>query len=753
MSVFSSTTESKAGTSHNSLFARAVLNYLLSGKLRVPAGHLPPAGHDVPDTFAGVGVATGEDQAVDDYVIDRLNEAGIRDVRLDFSYGDGEGPTGRFLDALCAQSLPHPFRIMLHLVQPCATARQMEAAAAHDAWRSFVAATLDRFGSRVELVEVGSTVNRKRWAGYTLAGFLAMWEIAHHEVRTRGIRLAGPSVTDFEPPFNIGLLSLLQRRKQLPDVHTDNLFSERCTEPERYDHKVFGRRLAPLFRVNLIKKARLLQKIGADFGVPKLCSPAAFWTLPRIERMLPDSEQKQADYLARYLLLCAASGALESAWWGPLLCHREGLIDDGHASYPALERITHYAAVTGELADFRVRPALHALQAFAGLIPGTRYDGRLNTSSLLEVHAFSSPQRLLHAVWTINGRAAALVDLYEADDLQAAQYVSRDGDQLAEAPTLASEAPIYLCWPPGREVRTKAGAGVLKDVAIHRHVAGKTHYFFREDGWQGIVLAGDANEAAVLLRTIHPERLGAPSRENALRHARNAIWTITDPRAENSQLVVKQPVKMHLHKKLLDRFKPSKGLRSWNGSSELLRRGVAAAPPVAYFEKCGDATLLQNFYLCEYVPAEFTARELVAAFVRGENVFEGVGEADAYRQLAGYLLTMHGRGILFRDLSGGNILISKLDDGGLGFSLIDTGRLHAFQRPLSLNQRFADLVRICNKLPWHGREKFLQIYLSAIGQRLRWWHRLPFFAYDLKVSAKRRIGRKALKRLFSSAAR
>lgn len=29
---------------------------------------------------------------------------------------------------------------------------------------------------------------------------------------------------------------------------------------------------------------------------------------PPVERMLPDSEQKQADYLARYLVLCAASG-------------------------------------------------------------------------------------------------------------------------------------------------------------------------------------------------------------------------------------------------------------------------------------------------------------------------------------------------------------------------------------------------------------------------------------------------------------
>ena len=48
-----------------------------------------------------------------------------------------------------------------------------------------------------------------------------------------------------------------------------------------------------------------------------------------------------------------------------------------------------------------------------------------------------------------------------------------------------------------------------------------------------------------------------------------------------------------------------------------------------------------------------------------------------------------------------------------------------------------------------GREQFLAIYLAAIRSRLRRWHRIPFLLYDLKVSAKRRIGRKAIKKLFN----
>ena len=306
---------------------------------------------------------------------------------------------------------------------------------------------------------------------------------------------------------------------------------------------------------------------------------------------------------------------------------------------------------------------------------------------------------------------------------------------------------MYLKWEGKPEVAIKQGAGVLSDVTIHRHIPGRTHFFFRENGWRGIVLARDEDEVELLLKHIHPERIGRPADDSTLRNARNAIWTIEDPRAAGARLVVKQPVKMHLHKRLLDRFKPSKALRSWNGTCELLRRGVSAALPVAWFERESDPGLMQNYYICEYVPAEFTARDMIGAFAAGQACFAGVPENEAYRQLAAYLLRMHGGGILFRDLSGGNILTHPGENGALGFSLIDTGRIRVFEKPLPLSARFADLVRICNKMHPDGREMFLGIYLGALKQKLMWWQQWRFVAYDFKVAAKRRIGRKAWKRI------
>lgn len=724
-------------------FGLAVASAIVRGRFRFPGGQRPPAGgHVVDPAFAGVGVAAAADPEVDDFIVERLRAAGIRHVRVDFSGADEGGDGERLLARLLAEE----FRVTLHLVQLREDALAMPDERAAARWRAFVSRTLDRYGAAVERVELGTTVNRQRWCGHSLSGFLSMWEIGWHEVRRRGLTLMGPGVTDFEPPWNVGMLALLAERGLLPDIHTDNLFSERCTEPERFDHKILGRRLVRLHKFNLIKKARLLARLGADHGVPRLVSPSAFWTLPRIERMLPDSEEKQADYLTRYMLLCAASGALERAWWGPLICHREGLVDNGERPYPALERITHYASVEGGRGDLRVRPALHALHAFAALVPGACYEGCLNAAEALEVHAFRSHARLIHAVWTTDGKAAALADLYRPEDLLAATALTRDGEPVDGVPTLASETPVYLCWPASAEPSVRPEAATLPGVSVHRHVRGMTHFFHRQNGWQGIVLAADGRELAALLPAIRPEALDAPAREATLRHARNAIWTIAHPTRAGARLVVKQPVRVPWYKRLLDRKKPSKGLRSWSGAAALLRLGVETARPVAYFEMPGDSSGTKNFYVCEYVDTPLSVRELFSAYAAGAASCAGIAAPEAYRKLCRFLLTMHGGGVFFRDLSGGNILVRQAADGGFAYSLIDTGRIRVYRDGVPLARRLSDLSRICNKLHWAGREALVGDYLAAIGRSFGWRYRLPFYAYDAKVWLKRRIGRKAIRR-------
>ena len=721
------------------------LSYILRGGLRIKNAHLPPDNHVIPADFIGVCVASAPDSATDDYIISQLKALGIKQVRLDFSYGDLSSFNARFLRALIANN----FSVSLHLVQPFSAASNMQSASEQAIWQQFLVAVLEGFGQEVKHIEIGTTINRKRWAGYTFNSFLRTWEIAHSEIKARGITLVGPNIQDFEPLYNISLLKTFKQKNQLPDIHSNNLFSERVSEPERFDHRVFKYRWATVFKYNLVKKARILKKISTDFGVEKLISPVAFWAIYRIQRLLPNGEQKQADYVARYFLLLAASGAIQQANWGALICQREGLINDGllEADYPPLERVAHYISADGELDNYQTRASFEAVKTVASLIQGARYVHAIATTRGLEIHHFERDGKQIHAAWTINGKAAFLADIYTDDALQSAQILARGGTVLSASCDLITESTIYLMWDAGFKVVTKPNPTLANDLAIHAHIDGLQYFRLNEDGWQGLVLAKNAHDAKLIMQNLQPSKLQAPAKDAALRHSRNAIWNVPDPRDNSRQITVKQPVKMYPHKAFLDRFKPSKAKRSWNGAMELMRRGVATALPIAYFEKISDSTLKQNFFMCEYVQADCNIGQVFSAFAAGESAFWGLTPEDVYPQLAQYCHTMHSRGIHFRDLSGGNILVKILADNKLEFSLIDTARLHSFNHATALNVCVADITRACQKLHWAGRERFMNIYLGLTGRKFRWQDKCQFHTYDFKVATKRTIGRKAIKRL------
>ena len=735
------------------------LFYILGGGLYIKNGHLPTKNHTIASDFIGVGVASNADPLTDDYVIAQLHNLNIKRVRLDFTYGDLEDFNARFLRRLIAEK----FQITLHILQPFESARNMHNKSEQLIWRELLSTILTTFGSQIHAIEIGNTLNRKRWAGYTLSGFLSAWSIAYVEIKSHGITLIGPNIQDFEPFYNISLLKTLKKRNQLPDIHSNNLFVERVTEPERYDHRIFKYKWARYFEYNLVKKARLLQKIGHDFGVTKTVSSAAFWAIYRIERLLPDGLQKQADYAARYFLLLASSRGIAHTNWGALICQREGLITDGlsESDYPDLERIAHYKKTDGDWKNYQHQPSYKAVKTVANLIHGAQYIAPITSATGLEIHHFIKDGQEFHAAWTINGKAALLSEIYPAEVLQNAKILTRDGDVFTRKPDLITESPIYLLWEidsPAHSIArilkgTHSNLRLAKNLAIHAHVKDLQYFEFRDSDWHGLILAKNAEDAQIIMDELHPEKLKAPEKNDALRHARNAIWAVPDPRLNDDhatiqkQLTIKQPVKMYPHKALLDRFKPSKGKRSWNGAMELMRRGIGTALPVAFFEKPGDTTLKQNFYICEFVPADANIGQIFSAFARGENDFLGLHPETVYMQLANYCHAMHSRGIHFRDLSGGNILVNINPNNQLSFSLIDTARIHSYNHAIATKLRIADLTRACHKLHWAGRVRFMQIYLGLSGRQFTWQYRLQFKLYDLKVSLKRTIGRKGIKRL------
>jgi Lipopolysaccharide kinase (Kdo/WaaP) family len=716
------------------------LSYFLRGGMRIKNGHLPPKNHLVPDDFFGICVASSPEPTMDAYVIAQVKALGIKQVRLDFTYGDLNNFNARFLRALISRNL----NVTLHIVQPFSAAKNMQNTAEQTIWREFIKAVLDAFGSQIKQVEIGTTINRKRWAGYTFAGFLSAWEIAHTEIKARNLTLVGPNVQDFEPFYNISLLKTFQQKNLLPDSHSNNLFAERTVEPERFDHRVFKYRWATVFKYNLIKKARILQKIGHDFGIHQTISSSAFWAIFRIRRQLPDAEQKQADYAARYFTLLAASGSLKLVNWGPLICEREGLINNGlsDSEYPALEQVAHYPQVNGQLENFVHYPSFTAVKTVVSMLQGAQYIKAIATANGLEIHHFVKDNKHIHVAWCINGKACLLYDIY-GDALQGAQILARSGTVLARNKELITESPIYLQFNGAPDVQQILSAGLV----IHSH-ANQQYFAVDMAGWRGLVMANSAEEAQKLAQSLNPNLLQAPQKTDALRHARNAIWAVPDPRNMNAQLTIKQPVKMYPHKAFLDKFKPSKAKRSWNGAMELIRRGISTAAPVAYFEKIDDSTLKQNFYICEFVPAQTTVGQLFSAFTRGETSWGGTDAEDILKQVAQFCLNMHQHLVFFRDLSGGNILVNKSTDKKLQFSLIDTARLRCVKHtPFPRKYRLADMSRACHKLDWANRKRLMEYYFAGLGSSFSWRDQLSFHLYDFKVSLKRTIGRKAVKKL------
>lgn len=721
------------------------LRYILSGGFRLNGGHLPPPNRTVPEDFFGVGVASNADPATDAYIIQQLRALGIIDVRLDLSYHDIISDQGRFCEAL----LNAGFAVTLRLIPPFESAKNMHATTEQASWQAFIDAVLAQYGTRVKQIEIGNTINRKRWAGYHWQGFFAAWEIAYKSIKARNITLLGANIQDFEPLYNISLLKKLREKNQLPDVQTDHLFVERVSEPERYDHRILKYRWATVFKFNLVKKARLLAKIGKDFDIAHTSSTGAFWAIYRIERKLMYGAQKQADYLTRYFTLLAASGALKQAFWGALICHREGLIDDGlqDAEYPALERIAHYQQADGSLANYKPHPSFYAMQTVANKLSGAQYFGHLASGVGLEIHRFLQHGQQLHVAWAINGKAMPLLDVYSQASLVAASYQHRDGNDFEQdTPDFISEEPIYITWPKDFEVETAPKSRVQHALNIDAHAPNSVYFACTQPHWQGVVVAKNQTEALQIMSALNPETLIAPEKTSALRHARNAIWAMPHPLDINAQVTVKKPIKMYWHKTLLDRYRPSKARRSWNGAMQLSRRGIATAKPLAFFEHEHDTSLKQNFYICEFVKADCHVGQIFNALSAGETAFMGIGQETIYAELAQFIIKMHSRGCYFRDLSGGNILVN-LQNGTLSFTLIDTARAHFSDYLLPMHQRLADLTRACHKLHWQGRERFLGHYFGLMGRQVAWYYKLPFYLYDTKVWLKRRIGRKGIKKL------
>jgi hypothetical protein len=685
--------------------------------------------------FFGVNVATGENPSLDEYVLARLRELGLTRVRMDLSYESLDGPAARLLDRL----LDEGFEVLPDLFPPREEAARLTEPSAARRWRDFLQQVFARYGKRVAHFEIGNTPNRGKWSGLGSRTLLEAWNIALEEGDSAGVALAGPNVSDFEPLYSGVYLALIERLGARALAHTNNLFVERVVEPEALDHRVLGRAATGLLKLNLVKKARLLQHLGQLHGASELWCTYTLWTAKRLARRSPWPDRKQADYLVRYLALAAGSGALGRVYWGPLICGRDGLIDDGLREYPDIDQVTWYRAVRGDIAQLQPRPVFEALAATVSLLADTRVHccwHHPEGSSLFMVTGNDGRTRAL--TWCRDNHSVLLADLFAEADLATARFHGPDGRPVP-AQVVICERPLWIEFKgsptPPRPPEPSRSLQFCSPQQVSAPIDGPL--------WRGAaMLRVDAQQQDLAdTQCLLPESLQQLPEQAVLRDARNRIWNVNDPRGLPGQLSVKLNRVVGI-KRLTYRFRPSKGRRHWDNACVMRQRGVMTPMPVAFFERHRSSGVLDSWYLCEFIPDAFSAREVYAAFRDGAETFRGLDKARWFELLAAFVCRMHDMQINHRDLSAGNLLLHEAPDGSIQPMLIDIGRAWIWRGPgsrLSVRRRLADLMRIAYKLDWTDRERFINSYEAAWGKSLPGWWRLPFRYYDNKQSFKKSI--------------
>jgi len=728
------------------------LSELLRSRLWWGVSSAPSSQHRIDNQFFGINVAPSKDPRSDSYTLDCLRELQINHVRMDYSYDSPGGDAERLLKLLLAADIA----VFLNVFPTAEQARQLpDSAPARQQWRAFVSDVFSQYHGQVSVFELGNTPNRGRWSGFSHSGFLLAWEIASEQASAFDVVLAGPNVSDFEPLYNIALLSAMVRAGGAPAIHTDNLFVERVIEPEAFDHRVLGRWLEKPLQFNLIKKIRVLDAIGKRYGADRFICSYNCWTTKRLERRAVDPQQKKVDYLLRYIVLAAASGAMERIYWGPLISNRDGLIDCGGEGYPLIDNVSFYKEIIGSVDNFEKHPAYYALGHVIARLSGSVCRQGVSAGNGVNHFIFEQGAREYHIMWCRDGQSERLKLLYpnwDAEVMPNVEIINSVGETLSYRPQVFSEQPLFLAMAKGEmdlEPSAETIASLQPSANVVQSVNGQQCVPVQTPQWRGALILNNGGDLDALCAELLPEAIGQKTVNKVLRDTRNKLWTVdetaTSAGAENKASNPSEQITVKLNrakgiKKFSYRFVDSKGKRHWDNASAMLRCGVQTPAPVAYFERYNNSGIEDNYYLCRYIDNAFSARDVFAALNRGESNYRGFDREQWFAQLSGFICNMHNQRIIHRDLSSGNLMITVSDSGIVELYMIDIGRAKmGFNERLTPRQRFIDLMRICYKLDWPDRERFIEHYNSHFGSVVTRWWRLPLYFYESKQRLKKSV--------------
>ena len=214
-----------------------------------------------------------------------------------------------------------------------------------------------------------------------------------------------------------------------------------------------------------------------------------------------------------------------------------------------------------------------------------------------------------------------------------------------------------------------------------------------------------------------------------LLEGRNRVGVVSIKRQDEEVEVVLKEFQSRGVNKLKSLFLPSKALRAWKGSVNLIERGIDTPFPIAFLEKRKRGFLDQSFYLTEKIEE---AEEIRFLFRRASP--EKL--KPLLVALANHLSVCHQKGVLHRDLSDGNILVKEDEKGKSRFYFLDTNRIR-FPRKINLLRRVKNLIRLGVPAPYQSF--FLKQYLGENHRFLWFWYRINKIIYTSYVAFKRKL--------------
>jgi hypothetical protein len=267
---------------------------------------------------------------------------------------------------------------------------------------------------------------------------------------------------------------------------------------------------------------------------------------------------------------------------------------------------------------------------------------------------------------------------------------------------------------------------------------------FAGEGFRGEVAQAHRPDDVIaeVVRLVDPS-----SSVETIHWGRNYIYASKMKSREGAiAAVVKQFKNQGLKKRIERRYRGSKAERSWRVAKELVRVGLATPDPLLWVES--DEAEGPSFYIARYLTDAVEVRQFFRRLNEDPNAseFPKVDDLVFLGRLGRLARRINDAGILYRDLSMGNVLAVQTDND-LELFLVDFNRARVGRDP-GVFRRTRDICRL-PVLKREHRAAFLEGYWGAVPARwsFKWWfYALSVDGYILKHAIKKRLKFIRLKR-------